>query len=146
MAVLITLEDGQELYISNLAADGMLWLISEQVSNDHLKLRRWVADVSKRPAPYIDFDVRGFSPADRVEFYAAAQLALDKLLRADPNALEKGGSIEALATLMGMKQGMDRVHPSALSNPAEVRSFYGEPIDLSQIWFEDETAEEGPGS
>ena len=132
MSAFITLEDGRSLYCSNLATGGMLWLVSQQVSDGHPKLRRWLADVSKRPAPFMDFDVRGFSSADRMEFYIAARRAKEALSEADPNAVQKGGSIEALAALLKMKDSLDRGEPP--SDDTTVRDFDGAEIELSQIW------------
>jgi hypothetical protein len=132
LASFITFVDGRSLYLSNVATDGMLWLISQQVSDNHSELRRWLADVSKRPAPFMDFDVRGFSSADCMEFYAAARRAMGALLQAEPDAVESSGSIAALAALLKMKDSLDRGEPPPDGTTAS--DFDEAAIDLSQIW------------
>jgi len=135
MAAYIVLDDGRVLWRSNLAMDGLLCLIAEQLPAEYHDLQKWLLDKGSRPAPFIDFDIRGLSPAHRSAFYAAARRALEDLSRKDVRIVEKGRSAEALERLLQMKQSMDKGEPPlSLSDDSKLHPFDGQPINLSELW------------
>jgi hypothetical protein len=138
MSSVLLLEDGRALHRSNLGYSVMLELISREVSDAHTKLRVWLADLSERPAPYNEFDLRGLSEQHRAEFWAAAERALEALIKrygaqAAWPANSYGG--ESLAHLLRMHQSIvSGEPPSALNDLDRVIEFDGTSEDLDFLW------------
>ena len=144
MAAIIKLEDGRALMRSNASVSGMLLLISQQASLENQKLRHWLADMSDRSAPFLDFDVRGFKEDDRVEFWRAAENALQALQRQyGTQFLEFGDTYaaECLNSLLDMHERQLREEPPlSKSDFDKVLPFDGYVNDLDELWFRDADA------
>ena len=63
MAAIVIRQDGLLVHASTVAMEAALLAISREVSPGRLTLKQWLADVARRPAPFMDFDVRGLPPA-----------------------------------------------------------------------------------
>ena len=116
---------------------GVYHLIANAITDDHGKFKRWLADMSNRPVPFMDFDLRGLPLECRQEFHRAVEIARDRLLveveagRIPPHA------VEPFDTLVRMKQSMDRGEsPLSLSDDEDVQQFSGIMCDLDEIWQE----------
>jgi hypothetical protein len=132
VAAIIILDDGRALYGSSFGVDGMLFLISAEVKETHASLKRWLADVGKRPSPCQDFDVRGFTDADRAEFWRAAAAAADNLRArfGDGFAENRASpSSTAIARLLELRHEIDTDADADMFYP-----FDGRRIDLSDVW------------
>jgi hypothetical protein len=144
MAAIIKLEDGRALMRSNVPVSGMLLLISQQANFECQKLKHWLADVADRSSPFLDFDVRGFSEENRVEFWRAAEQALEALKQEHgAQFLELGDTYaaECLNSLIEMHQR--QLHgepPLSQSDFDKVFPFDGYANDLDELWFRDADA------
>lgn len=134
MTAFIRLDDGRCLWRSNVIMASLYSRVSDQVSADHPRLKRWLRDLSDRCAPFTDIDIRGLVESDRVEFYAAASKAAH-----DKYSGVKGGSTEALEMLLRMKESIDRGEPPlTLSDFNQIMEFDGTMEDLDQLWSDEE--------
>jgi hypothetical protein len=141
MAAIIKLDDGRLFRGSNLGTGGMLYLISSEVSDSHSRLRQWLADVSNRCAPFMDFDTRGLPEADRAEFWRAAEAALATLASRQPLIQEQSHAAECLIRLIQMNRHRvfgDPLPPTCDSDDYDPRPFDGRMVDMDQIWNNDE--------
>jgi hypothetical protein len=132
VAAIIKLDDGRALYGSSFGVDGMLYLISAEVSKAHAPLKRWLADMGKRPSPCQEFDVRGFTDADRAEFWRAAAAAADSLRArfGDGYAANRASpSSTAIARLLELRHEIDTE-----ADADEFYPFDGRRIDLNDLW------------
>jgi hypothetical protein len=75
VAGIIKLDDGSDLYASNLGLAGALECIGRAVSDIDTRLARWLLDVAQRTGGLMDFDLRGFSVASRSAFWAGVDRA-----------------------------------------------------------------------
>ena len=134
----LVLEDGRGFWHSTVVMAGVYHLIAAAVDESHAKFKRWLEDMSKRPVPFMDFDLRGISEWDREEFYRAAKVARDKLLVEINAGCISADAIEPIETLVRMKESMDRGEPpQSLSDDKEVQVFRGFVCDLDEIWEDD---------
>ncbi len=138
MAAIIILEDGRAFMGSNLGVTAMLSLMADQVSSNRPKLALWLADMSDRCAPFLDFDVRGLTSEDRAEFWAAAQRAFSALeAKHGPGFLEHENAYSAncLDKLLRMHRSIEAGQPPLiLSDFDEPHPFDGQVIDLDFLW------------
>ena len=138
MAKVLLLEDGRALHRSNLGYSVMLELVSREVSDAHIRLRAWLADVAGRPAPHDEIDLRALTQEHRDEFWAAAERALASVLtRHGPRSSwpQNARGAESLWHLLELHRSMVAGEPpSALNDLKEVIDFSGEPEDLAQLW------------
>ncbi|NKI72342.1 hypothetical protein GN109_23225 [Collimonas pratensis] len=138
MAAILHLEDGRTLDRSNLGFCGMLELISREISDEHPKLRTWLADKAGRTSPFCEFDIRGLDETHRIEFWAACERALLAMRQRHgpqtswPNNMYAG---ESLAHLMHMHQSILAGEPPSTLNDSHITiPFDGNPEDLDEIW------------
>lgn len=138
MAAFIVLDDGRILWRSNLTLSSLYYLIANEVPTEYQDLKRWLIDMSNRPAPFLDIDIRGLEPEYRKVFYSSAQAAQKKLDQREPKITE--GSAEALSVLLKMKESIDNGEPPlSLSDDNKVHEFSVEfTVDLNEIWFTDQ--------
>jgi hypothetical protein len=138
VAAIIKLEDGRALKGSSMGVSGMLDLISLQISEQHLDLKRWLADKAERCAPFIDFDVRGLPGSARKEFWRAADQALVTLIeQKGPANLQHPNAYASycLNQLLQMKRSIAAGEPPlTLSHFDHVLPFDGRTIDLNELW------------
>jgi hypothetical protein len=125
MASIIKLEDGSDIYASNIGVAGALAEIGAAISDTDVRLSRWLLDVSERTAPFTDFDLRGLSPDSRASFWLGVERANEKFSHLDlkPNSWAVGV----------IRMFYERRAAREVSSPAHVS-----PIDLDEIWFDDE--------
>lgn len=111
--------------------------VATAIGEGHPQFRRWLNDMSGRPAPFMDFDVRGLPPECRPELYRAARVARDRLA-ADLAGKGAGSPIlDALDVLVRMGESMDRQEPPlTLSDDDQVREYDGFVVDMREIWGE----------
>lgn len=138
MSCVLILEDGRALHRSNLGYSVMLELISREVSDQHDKLRTWLADLAERPAPYGEFDLRGLANEHRAEFWAAAERAIaEAIKRHGPQTTWPANAYgsESLAHLMRLHASVVAGEPpSMLNDLKDTMSFDGTPEDLDTLW------------
>ena len=138
MSCVLILEDGRALHRSNLGYSVMLELISREVSDQHEKLRTWLADLAERPAPYGEFDLRGLANEHRAEFWAAAERAFAEAIRRHgpegtwpANAYGSESLVHLLRLHASVLAGES---PSALNDFKDAMPFDGKPEDLDTLW------------
>ena len=138
MSCVLLLEDGRALQRSNLGYSVMLELISRKVSDAHTKLSVWLADLAERPAPYGEFDLRGLAEEHRIEFWAAAERALEAAFkRHGPETTWPANAYgsESLAHLLRMHRSIvSGEPPSVLNDLTQVIEFDGKPENLDHLW------------
>ena len=134
----LVLEDGRGLWRSTVVMAGVYHLVANAVNDNHPRFKRWLADMSDRPVPFMDFDLRGLPEECRAEFHRAAKSVRDSLL-ADLNAGQlRADEIEPFETLVRMKESMVRGEPpQSFSDDDDVQAFDGVAWDLDEIWAED---------
>ncbi len=131
----LVLEDGRGFWRSTVAMSGVYHLIAVAIDDSHAKLKRWLEDMSKRPVPFMDFDLRGLPPECRTEFHRAARVARDELANEIRSGRIPANAIDSLDSLVRMKESMDRNEPPlSLSDDDEVIAFRGFACDLDEIW------------
>lgn len=114
---------------------GIYHLVADAIGEEHPRFKRWLADMSDRPVPFMDFDLRGLPEECRSEFHRAAKVARDRLLLEIAAGRIPQEAIDPLDTLVRMKSSMDRGEPPlSLSDDSEVQQFDGNMCDLDQIW------------
>jgi hypothetical protein len=131
----LVLEDGRGFWRSTVNMSGVYHLIAVAINDSHAKFKRWLEDMSKRPVPFMDFDLRGLSPECRTEFHRAARVARDKLALEIQSGRIPANAIDSLEALVRMKECMDRNEPPlSLSDDDEIIEFRGFVCDLDEIW------------
>jgi hypothetical protein len=131
----LVLEDGRGFWRSTVVMSGVYHLIAAAVDASHAKFKRWLEDMSNRPVPFMDFDLRGLPERDRDEFHRAAKVARDKLLVEINAGRISANAVEPFETLVCMKERMDRGEPPlSLSDDKDVQVFHGFVCDLDEIW------------
>lgn len=138
MSCVLLLEDGRALHRSNLGYSVMLELISGEVSDAHPNLRIWLRDLSERPTPYNEFDLRGLTDRHRTEFWAAAAKALESVInRHGPQTTWPANmyGAESLTHLLCMHQSIALGEPPSALNDLDITiEFDGTPEDLDFLW------------
>lgn len=141
MTAMLLLEDGRVLHRSNLGYCGMLQLIADEISDSHVRLRIWLADMADRTPPFCEFDLRGLTDDHRQEFWAAGDRALSKLVArygsksAWPDKMYAG---ESLSHLMKMHRSiLAGDPPSMLNDLEEPVDFRGIVEDIDELWLVD---------
>ncbi|WP_212722523.1 hypothetical protein [Zooshikella ganghwensis] len=117
---------------------GMYFLIAKKISKKNYTFSKWLEDVSDRPAPFMDFDLRGLDDADRKIFYACAREAFDELKEVhgdDVIERESAYSARNLARLIQMyKKILKNEEPALLNDLDHIKEFDGSKIDFNDIW------------
>lgn len=141
MSAMLFLEDGRVLHRSNLGYCGMLHLIADEVSDSHVKFRKWLADMANRTPPFCEFDLRGLTDGDRQEFWTASDRALSKLVARHgsesvwPENMYAG---ESLSHLMKMHISILAGDPPSKLNDLDASvDFSGVLEDLDELWSVD---------
>lgn len=128
MAGIITLDDGSDLYASNLGLGGALQCIARAVSDIDAQLARWLLDVAQRTGGLMDFDLRGLSAASRSAFWAGVDRANDSLADWDQE------------TCFSPAVGVLRLFYERRGVQGAVIHEKVPEIDLDEIWFDGGTA------
>ena len=123
MAGFITLEDGNDVYASNMGLRGALESIAAKTLRLDENLSRWLDDVSKRGAGVMDFDLRGLNPDRRKIFWLGVFLAYKGFKRWDQNTAFS----PAVATIR-------MLYDERAARKASVVSAVP-PIDVTDLWF-----------
>ncbi len=139
MSACVVLEDGRVLWRSTVVMSGVYRLIALAVSHEHTRFKRWLADMSDRPAPFMDFDLRGLPDECRVEFHRAARIARDRLAAEVNTGRIPADAVEPFDKLVRMKESIDRGDPPlTLSDDSKVHIEISGFNDLDQIWSDDD--------
>ena len=85
------------------------------------KAQRWLLDVAKRPAPFLDISLRGLPPESRVDFAGAVQQALIDEFRP-----------AVKAALSEIDEAIRRAESEDVKFATQPIS--GIPEDLDQVW------------
>ena len=140
MGAILVLEDGRALYCSTVGMAGMLGSIADEIPETHAVLARWLRDVSERPAPFLDFDMRSLSVDHKMVFWNALGRAFDtreRLKGPHENWPDNHFSSHCMRRLRNMHASILRGEPpTALSDFDEPIRFEGTRIDLAELWFD----------
>lgn len=138
--IFLTLDDGRELHGCSLGMAAMYELISDELPNDCIPFKKWLFDMSNRPNPFGDFDLRGISETYRSAFYEAASKANQRLLdKYGPTVYEQENfySARCLKKLLDMAKRIKKNEaPQEMNDADTIEPFSGEMEDLNQIWSE----------
>ncbi len=126
MAGIIKLDDGSDIYASNMGVAGALERIGHSVFDIDARLSRWLLDVSQRTAPFMDIDLRGLSVASRIAFWTGVDRACESVVEWDQEA-SYSPSVEVIRFLHE-KRGVQ----GAVSDEPVLE------IDLGEIWFDEQ--------
>ncbi len=134
MTAILTFDDGRRLQRSTQAMTGMYALVAEAMPTGSTRLKRWLADVSQRGAPFADFALAGLDAQDRAAFWTAARAAWRVLeQRSEPGFLDDphAHTANCLAELVAMRDDPTRGprDETLARQPAR-------PIDLDDRWFD----------
>jgi len=121
--VIVDLEDGSEIYASNSAVGGALKVIANEINDVEASLARWLFDKAQRPAPLMNFDLRGLSKSSREAFWIGVERANDRFADWDLGQ-------EFNATVAGIRLFYDRRHTRGAQIPAGIVL-----IDLNDLWY-----------
>ena len=124
MAGIITLDDGSDVYASNMGLGGALERIARSVSDNDARLSRWLLDVSLRPGGFTDFDLRGLSVASRAAFWAGVDRANHSVMDWDQEA-SFSPTVGVIRLLHGRRDVQAAVSDERVPE-----------IDLDEIWFD----------
>lgn len=122
MACMVKLEDGSDIYVSNLGFSGALTSIGEAISDTDARLSRWLLDISDRVAPFADFDLRGLTSDSRRSFWLGVERAHERSAHWDQKA-SYSPSVDVI------RQFYERRAVREVSSLENV-----DPIDLDEIW------------
>jgi hypothetical protein len=126
MAGIVVLEDGSDIYTSNMGLGGALAAIGEAIPDIDARLSRWLLDVSERCAPFMDFDLRGLSADSRRSFWIGVDRAYAKGADWDLDA-----SFSPSVAVVRLFHERRDVQGFPFSENVD-------PIDLDEIWSDDE--------
>ncbi len=124
MAGVIKLDDGSDLYSSNMGLSGALERIGHSISDIDARLARWLLDVAQRIGGFMDFDLRGLSVASRTAFWIGVDRAHDQLVEWDQDAS------------FSPAVGVVRLLHERRSVRGAVSDEQVPEIDLDEIWFD----------
>ena len=138
MTAFLQLHDGRSLHGSSVGMAGMYKTIADQIGEPFTDLRNWLRDVADRPAPFMDFDIRGLTPQHRNEFFRAAASGMQSLIATHSReTLERSHAFGCLSRLLRMQEAVEQGEPpEAFTDLDTIKEFDGKPIDLSQLWTE----------
>ena len=138
MAAILTLDDGRSLYSSTLGMSGMYSLIAKKILGENEAFSVWLKDVSDRPSPFLDFDLRGLGNSERQLFYKSAYKAYDELVAMyGENVLtrENAFSARTLKRLIELHESIAAGEPPESCNDLDAVSPYdGEKIIFAETW------------
>ena len=131
MAAKLEITAGLDVWKSSSIMSEVYWEVSRFLS-EKKNLRRWLADVSKRPAPFLDISLSGLSPEHRQDFVMALRLAHE--------------TEDRPVVKMALRE-IDEAIRLAESRDLEytLRPITGAPEDTDQIWSPDSKKEEPNG-
>jgi len=124
MAGIIKLEDGSDIYASSIGLAGAIERIAGSVSDIDGPLARWLLDVARRPAPFMDFDLRGLNATRRTAFWTGVDRAYNSFLEWD-QAASFSPAVEVIRLLYERR---------CLEPTTEDRQV--PQIDLDELWFD----------
>lgn len=128
MAGIIKLDDGSDIYASNMGLGGALEEIGAAISDTDTRLAKWLVDVAKRPGGLMDFDLRGLSRAHRAAFWLGVDRADAKFSDWDKDA-SFSPTVGVIRLFVERREAREK--PSQEHVPE---------IDIDEIWFDGETA------
>jgi hypothetical protein len=136
----LELEDGRSFRTQTVTASAVFYLVAAAVDDSLPQFKVWLNDMSNRPVPFMDFDLRELPAECQEGFHIAARIARDKLAKDwEQSPAEPPASLVALDRLVRMKESMDRGEPpTALTDAKEIYPYQGMKIDMQQIWFDEE--------
>lgn len=123
-AGIIKLDDGRDLYASNMGLGGALERIARSVSDIDARFARWLLDVSQRTGGLMDFDLRGLSAASWSAFWAGVDRANDSVADWDQD------------TSFSLMVGVIRLFHERRGVQGAVSDERVSKIDLDEIWFD----------
>lgn len=126
MAGIVKLEDGSELYASSLGLSGALDAIGQRAQEINPRLGRWLRDVAKRTAPFMDFDLRELPDGDRATFWLGVEEANRRFADWNQQAAYSG-AVEVIRDFYA-RRGVQ----------ARKLEFQSQTIDLDEIWDDEE--------
>ena len=143
MAAILILDDGRKFFESSFGVQGMLLLVARELPDEHMRLRRWLADKAVRSAPFQDFDFRGLSEEHRGAFWEGCRRAHGRLA-------EKYGDFSSLPENAFAASCINRMveehlkimagdSPPVTDGGASVEAFNGHAVDLDDLWEPSET-------
>src|SRR4051794_30484226 len=104
----LTLEDGRSWWRATVVASAAYALIAAAIESSHPKFKRWLRDMSNRPVPFMDFDLRNLKPEHRNAFHTAVRHARDALAtKSEIPHNDPSHVLAALNDLIQMKENMD---------------------------------------
>lgn len=135
MAAFVVLEDGRSLWGSTVIMANVYHYTALAIGEPFPQFKLWLDDMADRPAPFMDFDLRGLPEDCREEFHRAARRARDELA----NQLGVSGAgnsiLQTLDRLVSMRERIDQgEHPLALSDDDHVHIDHGHLEDINEIW------------
>jgi hypothetical protein len=133
----LILEDGRSWWRQTVIAGAVYERVAACIDDSLPRLKRWLHDMSNRPVPFMDFDLRGLPLEFREAFHCAARNARDELFNelGRPPLPPSDMVLNALDELVRMKESMDRGDPpKACSNSDTVDAYDGFVVDLDEIW------------
>ncbi len=125
MAGIVTLDDNNQVRASTLGLSGALEEIGKAVSDENPRLARWLIDVSNLVSGFMDFDLRGLNPDDRAAFWLGVERANEKF-RESTQQVVFCTAVDVI-----------RLFQEKRSNSGEPDGKQVSPIDLDEIWFDD---------
>lgn len=118
-----------------MAIAGVLQLTAEQLADqDHLALKRWLADLSDRPTGFASVDLRGLSIELQLAFHGAARAA-HKVLSSQDGITDSGSATyDVMTDLISMLDSMSRGEPRETPPTDCVRDDLPIAEDISELW------------
>ncbi|MGR9231922.1 hypothetical protein ACU8M5_09085 [Rhizobium leguminosarum] len=130
MTAIITLDGNNSVHASNLGTAGALEQIGVAISDVDPRLARWLIDKSNRSGFTMEFDLRGLSDERRAAFWLGVDRANEKFRHIGPDC---GPSVHVIRLFHEKRD----IHGKAVDKQVS-------PIDLDDIWFDDNTNTVGP--
>lgn len=124
MAGIITLEDGSDLYATNMGLAGTFEEIALAITDTDVQLARWLFDVAQRNGGLMDFDLRGLSPERRAVFWTGVDRANDRFSEWDQMAT------------FSPTVGVIRLFYENRSSRGQFDDEQIPPINLDELWFD----------
>src|SRR4051794_33359305 len=103
----LVLEDGRSLWRQTVTASAVFELVAAAIDDRLPQFKVWLKDMSNRPVPFMDFDLREVPAECQKEFHIAARVARDKLVKdLGQSPAESSAALVALDHLVRMKESM----------------------------------------
>jgi hypothetical protein len=124
VACIIFTEDGSDIYASTLGASGAFAKIGAAITDTDVRLARWLTDVSQRPAPFLDLDLRALSSESRTAFWLGVERAVEQIAFWDQSA-EFSWTVDVIRQLYERRGAKDELFDVQIPS-----------IDLDDLWFD----------